>query len=219
MLSLSIDTALQRCTVVIARDLEPISIQLLGMEKGHAEHLAPMAASALKEAGLAVRDLDRVGVTVGPGGFTGVRVGLAFARGLVLGVKAHAVGVSTLRALAAGAQSDSECVAPVIDARRGEVYAALYDRCGAEIVAPFVADPETAGQKLKSVAPQALLCGSGAEIIGAIVSNWPREDAAAQIEPHALVSVVARAPRTLIPPAPLYLRAPDAKPPTAKPIG
>ena len=219
MLSLSIDTALQRCTVAVARSGALVSVQTAGMEKGHAEHLAPMAATALREAGVTVRDLDRIGVTVGPGGFTGVRVGLAFARGLVLGVRAHAVGVSTLAALAAGARAPGvDLIAPVIDARRGEVYAALYSAAGEEILAPFVAAPEAAFAKLSACAAAALLCGSGVSILAAHARGWPQAAAASQIDAAALAALVNAAPAPDGPPAPLYLRAPDAKPPKASPF-
>ena len=105
-----------------------------------------MAAEALAQAGLEIADLDRIGVVIGPGGFTGVRVALAFARGLGVSTGIPVVGVTSLAALAAnvaGAPAGT-LIAPVIDARRGQVYAGLYDGNENALIAPFVADPEQA---------------------------------------------------------------------------
>jgi len=231
---LGLDTALQRCSVAILRD-GAVAVRIVEeMARGHAERLAPMAASALASAGLGVGDLDRVGVVVGPGGFTGVRVGLAFARGLAIGTDLGVVGVSSLAAIAANARLEERpddlgdgrdgLVAPLIDARRGQVYAALYDAAGAARLAPFVAAPAAARDILAAAAgaqPVSLI-GSGAALVPGPPPAWRLSmEGDPQIDPVVVARLAAAAPpdalrRSGSGPAPLYLRAPDAKPP--KPV-
>ncbi|MHA7870983.1 MAG: tRNA (adenosine(37)-N6)-threonylcarbamoyltransferase complex dimerization subunit type 1 TsaB [Hyphococcus sp.] len=218
---MGLDTALQCCSVAILRNGAPLAGRAAGMERGHAEHLAPMAASVLAEAGLSVRDLDRIGVVVGPGGFTGVRIALAFARGLVIGTDVKAVGVTSLAALAANVDvSRDMLVAPVLDARRGQVYAALYDSSGAARLAPFVAAPALAAEKLAAAAGQAQVktVGTGAGLLAPPPSSWRASGAPDQIDAKAVARLAAGAPAPDGPPAPLYLRAPDAKPPSRPPL-
>jgi tRNA threonylcarbamoyladenosine biosynthesis protein TsaB len=208
MYVMGLDTALKRCSVAILREGEVLADESAGMERGHAEHLAPMASAALSKAGLGVRDLDRVGVVVGPGGFTGVRVALSFARGLGVGTGIEIVGVTSLAALAADVDVNSELVAPVIDARRGQVYAALYDGAGACILAPFVETPEHALECLHEAAgnKKFVLTGSGAPLLD------QSADGGAEIDAKTVARIAAGAPLPAGPPAPLYLRPPDAKP-------
>jgi tRNA threonylcarbamoyladenosine biosynthesis protein TsaB len=101
-----------------------------GARPGHATRLLPIAARLLAEAGLGWADLERIAVGVGPGTFTGLRVGLATARGLAQSLDVELVGVSSLRALALGAAracaEPGDRVLAVLDARRGEVFAAVY---------------------------------------------------------------------------------------------
>jgi tRNA threonylcarbamoyladenosine biosynthesis protein TsaB len=183
------------------------------MERGHAERLAPMAAAALAKAGVSIGDLDRVGVVIGPGGFTGVRVGLAFARGLGVGTGLPVVGVTSLASLAAGAGAGGR-IAPVIDARRGQVYAALYGANGEILVTPFVAAPEEALNILAVGAEAApvTLVGSGAAFLDGAPSGWTVADGPVEIDAKIVARLAAAAPTPGGPPAPLYLRAPDAKP-------
>ena len=213
MLVMGLDTALQRCSVAILRGNEVLADESAAMERGHAEHLAPMAAAALTKAAVAIRDLDRVGVVVGPGGFTGVRVALAFARGLGVGTGLAVVGVTSLAALAAGAGSGG-LVAPVIDARRGQVYAALYAENGRIITPPFVAAPKETLKKLVDVAAgkPVTLVGSGAGLLGGASAGWTISGGSSDIEAKLVARLAAAAPRPDGPPAPLYLRPPDAKP-------
>lgn len=212
MLVMGLDTALQRCSVAILRGDEVLADESVGMERGHAERLAPMAASALAKAGVSIGDLGRVGVVVGPGGFTGVRVALSFARGLGVGTGIPVVGVTSLAALAAPFWS-AGLVASVIDARRGQVYAGLYDQGGEILIAPFVSEPKTVLERLaEKVSGGSLrVIGSGAGLLGATPSEWtmsPEEE----IDAKAVARLAAAAPLTEGPPAPLYLRPPDAKP-------
>ena len=93
------------------------------MERGHQERLAPLVAEVMAEAGVPFADLEQIGVTIGPGSFTGLRVGLAFAKGLGLALGKPVTGVPTLLALAASTSSFSEFMtAAVVDARREQVY-------------------------------------------------------------------------------------------------
>ena len=218
MLILGLDTALQRCSVAILRDNDVLAKQSVDMERGHAEHLAPMAKRVLDETGIHVAALDRVGVVVGPGGFTGVRVALAFARGLVIGTNVHAVGVTSLAALARQAQSPVDgLTGSVIDARRGQVYVALYGPKGEEIISPFVATPEEALQRLadKAKNKSVSIVGSGGTLFGVLPSGWSLSGAPEQIDPIIVARLAGEGPAPTGSPAPLYLRAPDAKPPKA----
>lgn len=211
MIVMGIDTALQRCSVAVLKDGVMIAKRVADMQKGHAEVLAPMVAETIARAGVTLKSLDRVGVVIGPGGFTGVRVGLAFARGLGIGGAVGIIGVSSLEAIAAASAATTRFVAPVIDARRGEVYAALYGQDGVEHIAPFVATPEATADRLASAvnAGAISLIGSGADFLG---RNWPIAPGDAQIDPVTVAQIAENAPPPNGPPAPLYLRAPDAKP-------
>jgi len=216
MLVLGLDTALQRCSVAIARDGAVLAQGGIDMERGHAEHLAPMVKAVLEDAQVSVADLDRIGVVVGPGGFTGVRVALSFARGLVIGTDIPAVGVTSLAALAGNVCAPpSGLIAPVIDARRGQVYAALYGEGGEPLVPPFVATPKEALQNLvnKAGGHSVTVLGSGAGLLGDRPLSWSAPDAPDQIDAVIVARLAAQGRLSPGAPRPLYLRAPDAKPP------
>ena len=219
MLVMGLDTSLQRCSVAILRDGETAADRFVDMERGHAEALAPMTAAALAEAGVKIGDLDRIGVVIGPGGFTGLRVALAFARGLRLGTGVAVVGVTSLAALA-GATSGTALAAPIIDARRGHVYAGLYAADGACLLEPFVAEPQRALELLaeKTAGAAVELVGSGAGLAPDPPAGWRLAAAAEQIDAKIVARLAAAAPRPDGPPAPLYLRPPDAKPPKPGPL-
>jgi tRNA threonylcarbamoyladenosine biosynthesis protein TsaB len=218
MLTLGLDTALSSCSVALLRDGRVIAASARPLEKGHAEHLAPMARDVLAEAGVHARDLDRVGVVVGPGGFAGVRVGVAFARGLALGTRLKAVGVASLAALARGAFGTGR-IAAVVNAHRGEVYAALYDETGT-LIEPFAAAPETALSRLlgfnervdgRSVLGRSRAIGDGVPLIDPKAEHFDWLGAPA-IDAAVVARLAAAAPEPTAPPSPLYLRDPDARP-------
>ncbi|MEM8935755.1 MAG: tRNA (adenosine(37)-N6)-threonylcarbamoyltransferase complex dimerization subunit type 1 TsaB [Pseudomonadota bacterium] len=215
---LALDTALQRCSVAIADGDNVLAWRALDMERGHAEHLAPMTAAALDEAGLRVGDLARIGVVAGPGGFTGVRLAVSFARGLAIGHSIDVVGVTSLTAVAQNAlQADQDAlIAAVIDARRNQVYASLVH--GRRVlVPPFVDNPAAAIARLEAAAGDSKaisVIGSGAEFITSLRPRWVRSTAGDQIDARCVAQLAAMAPVPTEPVAPIYLRAPDAKPPT-----
>jgi tRNA threonylcarbamoyladenosine biosynthesis protein TsaB len=100
---LAFDTALEACSAALLDGGRVRATRSIAMARGHQERLGPLVAELLAEAELRPADLDRIGVTVGPGSFTGLRVGLAFAKGLGLALGRPVVGVGTLEALAASA--------------------------------------------------------------------------------------------------------------------
>lgn len=214
MIVLGLDTALKACSVAILKDGATLAMTSAPLAQGHAERLAPMVAETLDAAGLSVRDLDRVGVVVGPGTFAGVRVGLAFVRGLAIGTTIEAVGVTSLAALAAGIDAAAPLRAAVIDARRGQVYAALYDAASVPRLAPFVSSPEEALRRLTDAAGAAAvaLAGDGVALMGPLPSGWLADAGPDQIDATTVARLAATAPKPEAPPAPLYLRPPDATP-------
>jgi tRNA threonylcarbamoyladenosine biosynthesis protein TsaB len=125
-----------------------------GSHPGHATRLLAMTRELLADAGLAWRDLDLIAVGLGPGTFTGLRVGIATARGLAQSLPARLVGVGSLTALAMPALADRDTALAVIDARRGEVFTAAYraapagapvELCPPRALAPGAVGEEFAG--------------------------------------------------------------------------
>lgn len=227
---LAIDTSFEACSAALLDGADALWAEQRMIGRGHAETLPPMVAGGLAATRLKIADLERVVVVVGPGAFAGVRVGIAFARSLCLGTKARAVGVTSLAALAAsildadpllgapardkGVVNGASLVAPIFDARRGQTYAALYDPALRERIAPFVADPENAAARLKIAAAGApiALAGSGAALLAPHLPGASIAANAGSIDPASLARLAARANFAAGPPAPLYLRPPDAKP-------
>jgi tRNA threonylcarbamoyladenosine biosynthesis protein TsaB len=177
------------------------------MHRGHQERLAPLVAEALAASGADLAAVGRIGVTTGPGSFTGLRVGLAFAKGLAIARGVPCVGVSALEALAASVEGEE--VLAAIDARREQVYLQLF-RAGAPSGGPeavAVADAASwiegrgAGRGLTVV-------GSGAPMVADLAA---RTIELAAPDPIAVARLAMRAPEPAAMPSPLYLRAPDAR--------
>lgn len=187
------------------------------MARGHAEALMPLVRRVMEQWGGSFADLDRVAVTVGPGSFTGLRVGIAAARGLALAAGKQAVGLSTLAAFAAPcvAENDALPVVAAVDARHEQLYIQIYGSGGVTLVAPRLTPlREAAFRAAASGAPR--LVGNAAEMLAAV---WPPN------EPPPKAVAASRAPGidwvarlgavadpSTAPPKPLYLRAPDAQP-------
>jgi tRNA threonylcarbamoyladenosine biosynthesis protein TsaB len=215
---LAIDTALDVCAACVftTDGGKTLARESLVMARGHAEALMPLIARVMDKAETEFAELDRIAVTVGPGSFTGLRVGISAARGIALASGKPAVGLSTLSAYAAPhiAQEDGAAVVVAIDARHGHVYLQVFASTGRTLIAPAVA---TVAEAVHAALPgSARIVGSGAALLAA---DWPAEALPPLlVEPREAPAIewVARlgaaAARTDTAPTPLYLRPPDARP-------
>jgi len=217
---LIVDTALGACSAGVFEGDRALAVRSELMTKGHQERLAGLVRDATAEAGGGFAALDRIGVTVGPGSFTGLRVGMAFAQGLGAALDRPVVGVSTLDALAASIEP-SGLVAAVIDARRGQVYARLF-RDGVALGEAGALSLETAADRILEAAAgsRPTLVGTGA---GVLSETFPDRLADVGLKPlaaptpDALARLAITADPAVALPRPLYLRAPDATPPSRLP--
>ncbi|HEX8074900.1 MAG TPA: tRNA (adenosine(37)-N6)-threonylcarbamoyltransferase complex dimerization subunit type 1 TsaB [Thermoleophilaceae bacterium] len=189
----------------------------LAAAPAHSRDLLTRVAEAMDRAGLDYPDLGAVAVGAGPGSFTGLRVGIATARGLA---KAHGLElrpVSSLAALAAGIDAPERL--PLIDARRGEVFAALHG-AGGERWAPFAAAPAELVERVREVGANPLAAGDGSlrfrELLEAAGVRVADDGSQAHVV-RALhicrlaIDTPAVAPEAVLP---TYIRDPDAKPST-----
>lgn len=177
------------------------------MERGHADALAPMIKGVIDEAGIAFKDLTRIGVTLGPGTFTGVRTGIAMARGLSLALEVKIASLDTLTAIAANAAEDETPLVIAADARRDEIYF-----LGAAGEAPMVLPVAEAVRRLPR--GKSFVLGTGAEALIAAAPEGRLVRATSGDMPDAknFATLCAARPVAQTPPEPLYLRPPDAKP-------
>ena len=214
---LAIDTALAVCAAAVLDTERPglHARESVPMVRGHAEALMPLIARVMDAAELEFSELDRIAVTTGPGSFTGLRVGIAAARGIALAAAKTSVGLSTLAAYAAPliAKDDSIPVLAVVDARHDQVYLQVFGVGGRMLVSPRIGPIHEALRALP-VGPVRIV-GSAASVVAAA---WPANlPAPSLVETHPAPDIdwVARlgaAAVSLAPPKPLYLRAPDAQP-------
>jgi tRNA threonylcarbamoyladenosine biosynthesis protein TsaB len=218
---LAIDTALEACSVAVLDTEESARARSrsLPMARGHAEALMPLIANVMSEARTEFADLDRVAVTVGPGSFTGLRVGVAAARGIGLAAGKPVVGLTTLSALAVPLidADDSQPVLAVIDARHANVYMQLFGPGGLTLIAPRVAPLRDA---IRAAMPSPTrIVGNAARLVEAA---WPDSERrpllVSDVKAPDIVWVARLGAAADPDPAsvkPFYLRPADAHPQTA----
>jgi tRNA threonylcarbamoyladenosine biosynthesis protein TsaB len=216
---LALDTATSACSAALWRDGRVLARRLQPMARGQSEALLPMVAAVMDEAGLAFADLDLLAVTVGPGAFTGIRIGLAAARGLAVATGLPLAGIATTEAVAAAvpaAERSGRTLVVAIDSKRDEIWAqafsaelaplgpilALLPEAAAALAAGPLVVAGDAAPRLLALRPDALAASS---------PGWP--DAA------VVAGLAARhwASGTALPPEPLYLRPADVTLPAASP--
>lgn len=185
------------------------------LQIGHAERLMPMIEEVMAGAGKTFRDLERIAVTSGPGGFTGLRVGVAAARGFALATGVPLVAMTSLAVMAhradllLGAKRAGRPLVVAVDARRGAVYLQTFgENAGHELSAPRCVPVAEAATELKD--QPAVCVGSGAPL----VAGPGCEVQFTALQPHARVLALLSPVLTPVHPLrPVYLRAADAKPP------
>ncbi|URQ74771.1 MAG: tRNA (adenosine(37)-N6)-threonylcarbamoyltransferase complex dimerization subunit type 1 TsaB [Candidatus Ochrobactrum gambitense] len=213
---LALDTAASYCAAAVYdADGDVVLAQVSeNIGKGHAEVLMDYVSRALAEAGVTIKDIDRVAVNIGPGSFTGVRIGVSAARGFALALGCPAIGVTAFEALADEtlAQVPGKPVTILLDAHRGEIYAQTFDANGAALSKPSVLSREEAEAFAGNAPLETVLAGSAARSINEALGD---KFALGPVEPTAAIATFARLAATRTPgdaPKPLYMRGPDAKP-------
>lgn len=163
---LALDCTATVCSVALCEDETPIALYTLNNGNTHSESLLPMIETVLRHAHLSVSDVDLFACTEGPGSFTGVRIGCATIKGLAFDRQKPCIGISTLEALAENLQGLDGLLCPVMNARRGQVYNALFRfengaiqrLCPDRAIALTELDKELAGETTVR------LCGDGYEL-------------------------------------------------------
>ncbi len=227
---LAFDTCFDACSVCVAQTRGEGAIELARslerFETGHAERLLPMIEEVMRLAGVTFEDINRLAVTVGPGTFTGTRIGVAAARALALSTGIALVGASSLAVMAETARRELSSLprdadlAVAVDARRGQAYVQLF---GASVFEPKSLPQLLAIEDAGRIGHGPLIVvGSAAEAVAAAAAADGRGATARlpdlQPDAAALARMAIELPASRAPLVPLYLRAPDAKPQDGKSI-
>jgi tRNA threonylcarbamoyladenosine biosynthesis protein TsaB len=216
---LAIDAALAACSVAVLAEGRIAARRFETMTRGHAERLLPMVREVVGEAGFGFEAIDLLAVTVGPGHFTGLRVGLAAAKGLALALGRPLAGVTTLEAVAASAPEEP-LLAVALESKRADLYFQVF-RAGQALAPPRAAVPEALAADWAAGTPA--LAGDGATRLAAALAaaghasrtvGSPLPDAAVVARLAAARHGTSRALQA----EPVYLRPPDVTlPQTAVP--
>ncbi|MBT5416312.1 MAG: tRNA (adenosine(37)-N6)-threonylcarbamoyltransferase complex dimerization subunit type 1 TsaB [Rhodospirillaceae bacterium] len=220
MIVLGLDSATAACSAALWRDGRILARRFRDMDRGQAEALVPMARDVVAEAGLEFTALDRVGVTVGPGAFTGLRIGLAAARGIALASGAELIGVTSLAAVAAAAFSEEEgggAAGPLLvalETKRADLYVQLFADDETPMTEPFVARADAVASRLPAV--PARLAGDGAGSVSAAFAAAglaaPARCAARAPDGAVVAVLAATRAETHVAAEPIYLRPPQVTP-------
>lgn len=215
---LAIDTALGACSACVLDEGRetPVAAEQLPMAKGHAEALMPLVERVMAAVEDGFKSLSRVAVTVGPGSYTGLRVGLAAARAIGLAAGIPVIGVTTLAAGVAHliGKEPGRILASAIDARYGQVYFQVLNEAGRTLVAPRLVALRDAARLIG--AGPVTLAGSGAMLVAQEAWAIGLDAFVADTRAAPDIAWIARlglsADPGSSPPRPLYLKAPDAQP-------
>ncbi len=222
---LALDTTTSACSVALLADEIEVSRSVM-MERGHAEALLPMVKDVLNEASRTFADIDSVAVTIGPGAFTGLRIGLAAARGMALAAGIPCVGVTSLEAVAEAigfAERDGRALLVTLDSKRSDVFAQVFDAGGPPLGPPVAvsldglmdivpARPLLVAGTAAAAAVESLV-QRGVDAVGANGTSCPHAKDVARVAAR----LMAAGEKTDQPPSPLYLRQPDTGAPTPAP--
>ena len=162
MLTLALDTATRVCTVGLVQDGHVLAEYDISVGLTHSEGLMPQLDQMFARTGIKKENIDRIAVSIGPGSFTGLRIGLAAAEAMAYAWQCWICGVNTLEAMAYNIPVEGVVLAPVLDAQKGNFYTAFYEWTDGELrkVRPVeMADRETLLQQLQACGKPVLLMG------------------------------------------------------------
>ena len=212
---LAIETAGSACSAAVGRGPVVLAAERQAMRYGHAEALLPMIDRVVAAGGVSRAALDGIAVAVGPGGFTGIRVGLGAAQGIALALKARLIGVTSFAAVAAALPAGPGVALIALDSRREDLYVQLFDRSsGLALSEPAAVMPVALVEYVGALAADSalLIAGNIAEIAAVALAGRFDIEIAAESAPDAR-GVLAAALRQIEPAEspvrPLYLRPPD----------
>jgi tRNA threonylcarbamoyladenosine biosynthesis protein TsaB len=218
---LALDSAGSGCSVVVAAGETVLAAERCTAARGQAERLLPMVDAAIRKSGLSALALDIVGMTIGPGSFTGIRVGLSAARGIALATGVRSVGVTGFEAVAAGLaprahERGAGFLLVALESRREDLYIQLFDRAYRPLGNPTAAMPAALDEALSGLigAAPLVVAGDAAQRAAEMLLPRSRTMVIAESAPDAagvLRAVLrrARAGESRVKPLPLYLRPPD----------
>lgn len=210
---LAIDTSQAACSIALWQEGAITAHRYLDMAKGHAEALIPMLDEMCADTDFRFEELDAFAVTVGPGTFTGLRVGLATARGFAVAMGKPCLGVTSLEAIAFPVRqevAEGELIAACFDARRNEAYLQLFT----SDLSPHTDPALISLDEMKELLPDVniVAVGTGASLVLQRAANARAAAASPLPDARSVASIAAsRSADDALPPNPLYLRAPDAK--------
>lgn len=169
---LNIETAVDTASVCLAKDGEALQLATNENQKDHASWLHVAIAQIIKDAGYVLADVQAVAISIGPGSYTGLRIGLATAKGLCFALKIPLIAVGTLGMMAFAAKNDEgELICPMIDARRMEVFTAVYDKKLQPVIKPqTMLLNENSFAELLSL-NKIIFSGNGSNKLQQIISN------------------------------------------------
>ncbi|MEO5563998.1 MAG: tRNA (adenosine(37)-N6)-threonylcarbamoyltransferase complex dimerization subunit type 1 TsaB [Chitinophagaceae bacterium] len=169
---LNIDTAVETASVCLAREAQPLQFAANGKQKDHASWLHPILQKVMADAGLTKKDIEAIAVTIGPGSYTGLRVGLAAVKGLCYALQIPLIAVNTLEMMAyATSNEEADLYCPLIDARRMEVFTSVYDKNLTQLIEPkaMIIDPTSFESMLAS--NKILFSGNGSEKLKNLINH------------------------------------------------
>jgi tRNA threonylcarbamoyladenosine biosynthesis protein TsaB len=198
MIVLAVDTATKSCSVAIVNQGSLLAELTTVSDQTHSRHLLKMISSVIETAGLTTSELDGFAVTVGPGSFTGLRIGISSIKGLAVARHKPVVGISSLEALAAQTAPCSCLVCPLLDARKGEVYFSRYRWKNADLIKEceeMVSAPEP---MLADVHEPCVFVGSGARLYQEMIKTKLGERAHFAAESQNIIRAATLARLALI---------------------
>ena len=218
---LALDSAGSGCSVVLAAGETVLAAEWCANERGQTERLLPIIDAVMRKSGLSAAALDIVGATIGPGSFTGIRIGLAAVRGIALATGARSVGVTSFEAVAANLASRADersasFLLIALESRREDLYVQLFDHAHHPLVDPIAVMPVELDKTVRGLIGEAPLVVAGDAAQRAEQMLLARSDTivvgGSAPDATGVLRAMIRRKRLgelLAPPLPLYLRPPD----------